>query len=89
MYACPHCQQPGISAMRRAFLGPATPATCVACGRKVGVPWGKSYVAVAPFALSFLGAAQMPSLALGALLVAVGAAAMFALFYLYVPLIAK
>ena len=54
-----------------------------------GCPLGQELCRGSPIALSFLGAAQMPSLALGALLVAVGAAAMFALFYLYVPLIAK
>lgn len=37
MYACPHCKNPGISMLRRAFLGPAMPATCSVCGAKVGV----------------------------------------------------
>jgi hypothetical protein len=75
--------------MRRALLGPAIAATCAACGRKVGVPWGKSTVAASPFALSILGAAFMPRPALAVLVVLLGAAAMLALFYCYVPLEAR
>lgn len=39
LYDCPHCGKPGISFLRRSFLGPAVPATCRACGHKIGVPW--------------------------------------------------
>jgi hypothetical protein len=39
LYDCPHCAKPGISLLRRNFLGPAFPATCRTCGRKIGVPW--------------------------------------------------
>jgi hypothetical protein len=48
MYACPHCGKPGISVFRRAYLGPTIPATCVTCGRKIGVPWSKSMIALLP-----------------------------------------
>ena len=48
---CPHCGKPGITTMRKIFLGPAVPATCKACGRKIGVP----YTAMLPFIL-FIGA---------------------------------
>ena len=39
LYDCPHCGKPGISRLRRSCLGPALPATCRSCGRKIGVPW--------------------------------------------------
>jgi prepilin signal peptidase PulO-like enzyme (type II secretory pathway) len=39
MFTCPHCGQPGISALRKLALGPALPATCRSCGKKVGVPY--------------------------------------------------
>lgn len=38
MYKCPHCGQPGISKIRKMFLGPGLTITCKACGKKVGVP---------------------------------------------------
>ena len=85
-YSCPHCKQPGISALRRACLGPAIPATCSSCGRKVGVPWSKSCIASTPFVLAMLATALIPSVAVSAVVLVFGAVAMFALFFLYVPL---
>lgn len=89
MYTCPHCQQRGVSVWRRAFLGPTIPATCTACGRKIGVPWGKSTIAVLPLVLSVLLSSFTPNLTLSLLVVLLGAAAMLALFYFYVPLEAR
>ena len=51
MHACPHCGGPGISTLRRWSLGPALPATCQSCGRKIGVPWGRSMLTLVPFLL--------------------------------------
>ncbi len=64
MHQCPHCGKPGITALRRAFLGPAIPTTCSQCGQKVGVP-GWSIVIVLPL-LTGLAAAlviEMPKTA--------------------------
>ena len=47
-YSCPHCREPGITALRKAFLGPAWSATCKACGKKVGVPFVASALAISP-----------------------------------------
>ena len=44
MLTCPHCGKPGISAMRKMYLGPAVPATCKTCGKKVGVPYIAMFV---------------------------------------------
>jgi hypothetical protein len=89
MHACPHCNQPGISVLRRAFLGPAIPATCVACGRDVGVPWGKSLIALSPFLASRVFTPLLSSGPLAVAAVVVGAGATFALFYLCVPLVPR
>ncbi len=86
MYPCPHCNQPGLSVLRRAFLGPAIPATCTSCGQKIGVPWTRSLIAVVPFVLGMLGADLATSVAVSALSVLVGGAVMFALFFMFVPL---
>jgi hypothetical protein len=45
---CPHCGKAGITPIRKMFLGPAVPATCKTCGRKVGVPY-TSILTVIPF----------------------------------------
>jgi hypothetical protein len=89
VYLCPHCNKPGISALRRACLGPAIPATCTACGAKIGVPRGKSAMALLPFLLAILVASFMPSLTLAVLVWLVGAAAMFVLSFTIVPLVKK
>ena len=89
MYICPHCNQPGITALRRAFLGPAIPATCKSCGRKVGVPFGKSYLVALPFGLSILVAMFLPSTLEAVVAVLLGTGATFALDYLYVPLVRR
>lgn len=53
MYKCPHCNQPGVTKLRKACLGPALPTKCQACGGKVGVPYGPSIMALSPIFLAF------------------------------------
>jgi hypothetical protein len=89
MYNCPHCQQPGISVLRRSFLGPAIPATCVQCGRKIGVPYGKSVVAALPFLAAIVISVFVATLLVQVTLCLVGAATMVALFLNWVPLIKR
>ena len=48
-FVCPHCDQKGVSFLRKMFLGPAVPATCKCCGKKVGVSY-KSMIGVLPIA---------------------------------------
>ena len=55
MHICPHCQMPGISGLRRAFLGPGLPAKCSQCGKKVSVPYW-SILTIVPMLAGFLGA---------------------------------
>ena len=47
MYICPHCQQPGISTVKKALLGPGSEIKCAACGQPVAVrfkPWLKAAI---------------------------------------------
>ena len=53
---CPHCGRPAISAWRRMWLGPAVPAKCQACGKKVWVSY-RSMVAIIPFVAAIVAAA--------------------------------
>jgi uncharacterized protein (DUF983 family) len=89
MYACPHCGKPGISLFRRAFLGPAIPATCVTCGRKIGVPLGKSMMALLPFILAIIIAPFTRNAAISASIWIAGIIVMFVLSFMFVPLIKK
>lgn len=68
---CPHCGQSGISGLRRQFIGPAVPATCSSCGGKVGVPFGRTFLAMIPWIvaivlLSFVKESGPLSFAVGA-----------------------
>jgi len=53
MCTCPHCNKPGVSLLRKLCLGPAMPATCKECGRKVGVPYS-SMLAFIPFGVAII-----------------------------------
>jgi hypothetical protein len=86
MHACPHCGGPGITTLRRNSLGPAFPATCRSCGRKIGVPWS-SMLAMLPFLLGILAAPLLPGIPF-LVLPAAGAVAMFFLWR-YVPLVKR
>ena len=59
------------------------------CGAKVGVPLGKSAVAFLPFLLAMVAARHLPTFTLAAIAWLVGAAAMFILWFTFVPLVKK
>ena len=81
---CPHCGKPGISIMRKMFLGPAVPATCQACGEKIGVPY-TAMLAGLPFLAAVVVTLSSP---FGWKVAAWtgGALAMSAIHYWWVPL---
>lgn len=85
MYTCPHCKQPGISRLRKLSLGPALPATCKACGRKVGVPYS-SMLALVPFIIAILFAQYVGAIVLQAVIIIVGFIVMCAIYLKLVPL---
>ena len=60
---CSHCEKPGISVMRKVCLGPGVPATCKACGEKVGVPYS-ALLATIPFVGAILGSTLVEPFAL-------------------------
>ena len=96
MYACPHCGQPGITRRRKSWLGPAIPTHCRACGKAVGVPYGKSFIANIPlFAgmiLSYWLVVQFEtiwSICVSVPIVAVGFAISLVIYLRWVPLIRR
>lgn len=82
---CPHCGKPGISMMRELALGPARPATCRSCKRKVGVPWW-SLLSGVPFVGALIVFAIADNTQLGVAALLLGGAAMFVIHARYVPL---
>jgi uncharacterized membrane protein len=89
MLICPHCNQKGITYLRRSLLGPAVSAKCSACGEKIGVPWGKSALAILPAILAVFLGNQFLKAPEYYFVVALGAVVMALLFFFYVPLIKK
>jgi hypothetical protein len=85
---CPHCHKPAIPIWRKQVLGPATSATCPACGGSVAVPWWGMWVII-PFLAAIVIAALINSILITGALWVAGFAVMAWLHHRYVPLIAK
>ena len=85
---CPHCGKQGISILRKWFLGPAKPATCKLCGKKIGVPY-TSLLAFLPFIAAIVGSRIVDSVAVGAAILAGGAILASCIIILCVPLIPR
>jgi hypothetical protein len=45
---CPYCQQRATTVWGKLSLGPAGSIKCLACGRRVGVPWSWTFAIVGP-----------------------------------------
>ena len=85
MYNCPHCGRPGISIIRKLFLGPGIPAKCRVCGRKVNVP-RTSMIAVIPFVIGTSTARFVEAMAAKVLLWIAGFLVMIIIVELFFPL---
>lgn len=70
------------------WLGPAIPATCRACGQKIGVPYSSVWTLV-PFLIAIGVAAFAPSVELKILLLFVGFVMMSFCHWRFVPLIRR
>jgi endogenous inhibitor of DNA gyrase (YacG/DUF329 family) len=82
---CPHCGKPGISILRKMFLGPAVPAKCKVCGKKVGVPY-TSMLAIIPFNAAILASAVVEPFAFKAALWVGGFVVMTFIHMRWIPL---
>lgn len=88
MRKCPHCNQKGVTILRKIVLSPGMPATCKSCGKPVGVTYGDWIKAALPGAVVMISAAFLKSDLWMYCLSAVGLALMIWLQILLVPLIA-
>jgi len=89
MYKCPHCGQPGITVLRKSCLGPALPAHCRVCNKPVGVPWGRSMLALSPLFVSLMYSAVDPFAFKSLLAIAVGFTISLTIGLKWVPLEAR
>ena len=89
LYPCPHCGGPGISVARKFFLGPAIPAVCQTCKRRIGVPWTAMLAALPGVASIFL-AAKLEQLFVFRILLLIAGFALTSLIHMkWVPLVAR
>lgn len=89
MYKCPHCNKPGISTLRKVFLGAAVSATCKQCGKKVGVPYLKSMIFVPLFIAAYALGNLMDDATLKMIIWVVGFFIIEVIYLKWVPLIRK
>ena len=82
---CPHCGKPGLSILRKMCLGPAVPAKCKVCGKKVGVPY-TTMLAIIPFIAAILASALVEPFAFKAGLLIGGFGAMTFIHMRWIPL---
>ena len=82
---CPQCGKPGISILRKLCLGPLMPATCKACGRKVGVPY-IAMLALTPFYATIIASQLVEPLAFKFAIWSVGLIVMSIIYVCCVPL---
>jgi predicted RNA-binding Zn-ribbon protein involved in translation (DUF1610 family) len=84
-FDCPHCGKPGISVVRKLCLGPALPANCTSCGKKVGVP-NKSMLVLVPLGVAIPVCGLIRPFSLGTSIAAVIGVALCVAYVRLVPL---
>ena len=89
MLPCPHCGGPGISIARKLGLGPAIPATCRTCGRKIGVSYGRAMLAFLPLGIAGIATEIIDTLPLRILVLGIGAGGMLYMYLKHVPLVPR
>jgi hypothetical protein len=88
MLQCPHCGQPGTSAVRKLCLGPASRAKCVSCGKPVGVPRSAMKVLI-PLLAAFIIAEFVQPMELKVLVWMSGLVAGCTIQIVWVPLVPR
>ena len=88
MYKCPHCEKKAVTVLRKIFLSPGMPATCLSCGQSVAITYRHWVKAAWPGAIVMIIAMFFKSDLLMYGLSAVGFALMIWLQLERVPLVA-
>jgi len=86
MMRCPHCEQPGISPLRKAIMSPGLSAICRVCKKPSGIDYPSWLAAMIPGSVLMIAALFVESERLVWVLNSVGFFLMIVIPLLYTPL---
>ena len=86
MIRCPHCEQPGISPLRKAILSPGISAVCAVCRKPSGITYPSWLTSMLPGSVLMVAALLVPSERLEWTLNTVGLLLMIVIPLLFTPL---
>jgi hypothetical protein len=86
MFRCPHCNNRGISPLRKLILSPGLIATCGSCGGTSGIGYPSWLIAILPGSILMIAALFVDSAATEWSLNIVGLILMFILPFWFAPL---
>ena len=86
MIRCPHCEQPGISPLRKAIMSPGISAVCAVCGKPSGIRYPSWLTAMLPGSVLMIAALLVQSERLEWTLNAAGFLLMIVIPLLFTPL---
>ena len=86
MIRCPHCEQPGISPLRKAILSPGISAVCKSCGKPSGIGYPSWLTAMLPGSVLMVAALLVNSQRLEWTLNTAGFLLMIVIPLLFTPL---
>jgi hypothetical protein len=86
MIRCPHCEQPGISPLRKAIMSPGISAVCAVCGKPSGISYPSWLTSMLPGSVLMVAALLVHSERLEWTLNAVGFLLMIVIPLLFTPL---
>ena len=86
MFRCPHCEEPGISPLRKAILSPGLVAICKSCSESSGVRYPSWLLAIIPGTILMLAALFVTSESLEWSLNIAGFTLMLILPFFFTPL---
>jgi hypothetical protein len=86
MIRCPHCEQPGISPLRKAILSPGLSAVCAVCGKPSSISYPSWVTSMLPGSVLMVAALLVHSERLEWTLNTVGFLLMIVIPLLFTPL---
>jgi hypothetical protein len=86
MIRCPHCEQPGISPLRKAILSPGISAVCAVCGKPSSISYPSWVTSMLPGSVLMVAALLVHSERLEWTLNTVGFLLMIVIPLLFTPL---
>ena len=86
MFRCPHCENPGISALRKVILSPGFTAICSDCSGPSGLRYPSWLIAMIPGTILMIAALFVDSESVEWSLNIIGIILMIVLPFLFTPL---